>query len=455
MDSGHFSSSTLFVSNMSEDVWPFVSAISDPKSRAAEISENANLLSERDLLSLGGEENLIFLSPRPVSREFLDYYRELFSGNQPLILVPRRHSGQISLDAMHDPDVIQKIISRAGKKSPVLMRSYSASPQFYLLAETLMKLGVKIQICDAPPTENAQTVDFLGSKIGIRQVVDKLKNKHPSIKMAAGLICFGRKATANLAVKIYSAEKGVVIKTNRGHSGAGVLIFRHGELPEDPLTCQEKILSILSLDEYWEKFPTVVESLIQVNYKIGGGFPNGEFYIDADGKVILLYLCGMRVDRKGIFGGIEIGPRVLDQKTGAKIIALGGLLGRYYSGWGYRGYYDVDTIADFNGDLWITESNTRRTGGTFAYLIGKKLLGGDFMNHSYAISCSSYTAAQNGNLTLSKIRGRLGSAMFDRKTKSGIVITAANYLDKHQFGYIIFAKNKVEAEKIEKRLKNQ
>ena len=39
----------IYISNLSEDVWPFISTISDPVARRSEIDENAISLVDRDL----------------------------------------------------------------------------------------------------------------------------------------------------------------------------------------------------------------------------------------------------------------------------------------------------------------------------------------------------------------------------------------------------------------------
>ena len=50
-------------------------------------------------------------------------------------------------------------------------------------------------------------------------------------------------------------------------------------------------------------------------------------------------------------------------------------MGEQYAKAGYRGYYDVDFIAGRGGELFITESNVRRTGGTHVYAVASRLFG--------------------------------------------------------------------------------
>ena len=53
---------TVFVSNMTEDVWDFVQSFNDYKMKAQEVQENARL-SDQHLHGVCDERELIFISP--------------------------------------------------------------------------------------------------------------------------------------------------------------------------------------------------------------------------------------------------------------------------------------------------------------------------------------------------------------------------------------------------------
>ena len=107
--------------------------------------------------------------------------------------------------------------------------------------------------------------------------------------MPDGIVVSGIIDASRIAANKYIREHGVVIKTNKGHSGAGVLLLREGDLPTEYTACQKKILSLLRKDEYWKLFPIIIESLISVNQSIGGGCPNVEFKILKNGHVEFLF----------------------------------------------------------------------------------------------------------------------------------------------------------------------
>ena len=77
--------------------------------------------------------------------------------------------------------------------------------------------------------------------------------------MSEGLISSDIDNTAKIAANMYSHNGGIVLKTNKGHSGAGLLIFRPGDIPHDYSTCYQTMLKKLKEEAYWSKFPIVIE----------------------------------------------------------------------------------------------------------------------------------------------------------------------------------------------------
>lgn len=440
---------TVYICNFSEDVWPFINALSSKKHpRELEIDWNADL-SDRDLLTNTEESDLVFINPKPIQDSFVKYYKELFGIRKLEILVPKQHSGETCRDVYEDQELFEKLIEFANHVKKLTLLSYSTSEQFLILVNKLRARGITVYTPESPEEEDAWTVNFFGSKSGIRQLAQQSEVEEPDFLMAEGLICVNIIDAAKIAAKKYIKEGGVVLKTNKGHSGVGVLILRPGELPTDYKACEQAILKLLQQDAYWDKFPIVIESLINVNYSVGGGFPNVEFKISKSGKIDFLYYCGLRVDKDGGFQGIEINENVMNDRLMTRIIDMGFFVGEQYAANGYRGYYDVDLVAAKNGDLYVSESNTRRTGGTHVYKTAVKLIGKDFLKSAYVLSNNSWKLPDGFNLNFSELIELLEPLLFDKKTKEGVVIASANLLRQGLLAYIIFGKNKKRALEIE------
>lgn len=441
----------IYVSNLSEDVWPFISAISGTQEKEFEVQENANL-AERDFFAFSGIDDLVMVMPKSSSEEFVNYYLDLF-GNQNLkIFVPKVHTGEICEDLLDDHELFHDLLTLAKKENKITLLSYSTSPQFYKLARELRKQGVDVNTPEAPEEEDAWTVNFFGSKSGIRQIAQISSAVEPDFVMPNGLICSGINDASLIAANKYLEENGVVIKTNKGHSGAGVLIFRAGSLPAKYADCVQEIRKHLSKDGYWEKFPIVVETLINGSEPAFTRYPNVEFKINKNGTLDFLYACGQRITQQGVFKGVEIHDGVIPERLEARLIDTGYYLAERYSRFGYRGYFDIDFVATRSGKVYVTESNVRRTGGTHVYQTTEHLFGKDFMYDVYTLSDNNYLLPKGKKYTFTYLLDKLKPILFDRKRKEGLMLISEHLLTQGSLAYIIYGKNKKRAQEIEQQM---
>jgi len=171
----------VYIFNMSEDVWPFISSIRDKKIREAEIEDNA-ILAERDLFLFSGEDNVLYIAPHSISDAFLSYFTRLTGIKNFRVVVPKHHSGVICEDITRDGHVMDAILEAANSSRRLTMTSYTTSLQFLRLADSLRSGGITVSTPDAPDEEDAWTVNFFGSKSGIRQLAQQSTNEEPDFK---------------------------------------------------------------------------------------------------------------------------------------------------------------------------------------------------------------------------------------------------------------------------------
>jgi hypothetical protein len=438
--------------NLSEDVWPFIETIGNKKARLSEIEENANL-ADRDLFSMAEEFEFTFITPKKLDPHFVKYFIDVCMMREMEVLVPKKCTGLICEDILQDKEIMERLVKLGKTCKRLTITSYSTSPYFLKLINVLRSKGIEVRTPEAPEEADAWTVNFYGSKSGIRQLTQINGAIRADLKMPDGVVSSGVLDSARYAANKYIKEGGVVIKTNKGHSGMGVLIFRKGDLPKKYQACQRKIVEIFNGDTYWEKFPIVVESLVKPNPRIGGGFPNAEYLIKKDGEVKLLYYCGMRVDEKGVFGGVEISEEVLPRRVTSRITDIGYLIGEQYAEDGYRGFFDIDFIAGKGGEIFVNESNVRVTGGTHVYQAAVELAGREFMKKVYVLSNNNYSIPSKKVFTFDKLHKLMKPILFERKTREGLVIASSNLLAMGKLAYIIFGKNKRRALAIEEEMK--
>jgi hypothetical protein len=442
---------TIYICNLSEDIWSFIEAMNDEKDKQFEIAENANL-ADRDLLANTQASDLVFISPQQIDPDFVSYFQKIFGVRNLEILTPSNHTGQTSTDTWKDIKLLLSLQKKARDFDKVHLLSYSATPQFFELLAKLKEAGLNVEAPESPLPENSWTVNFFGSKTGIRQLVDKINLAKPNLQMSDGLVCVGVDTAAQIAAHKYLKEKGVVIKTNKGHSGAGILIYRPGDLPNTYEEAYKEIVKVMKKDFYWKKFPIVVESLVNIDHQVGGGCPNVEFLIKPSGRVKLLYQCGMIVTKDGVFQGVEVNDKVIDESVLAEMMDMGYYMGEKLAEYGYRGYFDVDMVAGKGDLLFLTESNTRRTGGTHVYHAAMKLIGDEFLTQSYILSNSAWPIPSKKQLSFNQVLEKIKPILYNNKTKEGLVLASANVLKQHRLAYIIFGKNKKRALGLETKL---
>ena len=441
----------VYLYNVVEDEWSFIDALSDNKKKQEEI-DNSETTADCFFFAQATEPNFIYVSPKKISREYQQYVRFITGYKFGEVLVPKIRTHLLSLDLINDHRLFNYLVEKSQEYKKLTLLSYSASPEFYQLIDKLRNAGVNIYAPEAPDIDSAWSVNFYGSKSGIRQLAQKSVAAEPDFMMAEGVICVGIFDAAKIAANKYLKQKGVVLKTNKGCSGNGLLIFRENDLPNNYLECEKTIAEYLSREPYWQKFPIVVEDLINVNKAIGGGYPNIEFKIHKNGRIEMLYYGAMVVTDKGKFLGMDIADDTLGDRVTARIIDTGYYVAEQYSTAGYRGHFDIDMIAAKNNHVYVTESNTRNTGATDAFKITLKLFGKDFLDDVYVISRSHYHFKSRHAPKLNQVLNALGPLLYSHQTKEGVIINSELVLKRKEFIYMIMGKNKKRAYELDEQM---
>jgi hypothetical protein len=440
----------LYIYNVVEDEWSFINSIADPHRRQHEFDMCENT-SDCFFLANDTDPDFVYVSPRKISRDFESYSHQLMGNKTAEILTPKMRTHLICEDLYNDKKMFNRLIQKAQNYKKIVLVSYASSPQLYELQNRLREKGIIVYMPEAPEIDCAWTVNFFGSKSGIRQLAQQSRAEEPDFMMSDGLICVGRLDASKIAANKYLKQKGVVIKTNKGSGGNGVLILREHDLPNTYAECSQKIYDLLS-DDYWEKFPIVIEDLINVNYAVGNGFPSIEFKVQKSGHIEMLYYCSMVVTKQGAFMGVDINEETMNDRITARIIDTGFYIAEQYSSAGYRGHFDIDMIAAKNNHIYVSESNTRNTGGTDSFKIGLKLLGKDFLTDFYMISRSHLKLHTKHVPSFAKVLNCLSSVLFSNISKEGVIINSENILKQKELIYIVVGRNKKRAYEIEARM---
>ncbi len=434
----------IYIYNIVEDEWSFLSSV-QPESKKHEMMNDCNVYTECYLFTNSQESEFTYISPLDVSNNFINYFQSVTSNKKINVIVPKMQTGLICKDLFSDKELFQNLVKTAKKYKKIKLISYAASHEFLELKEKFIQLGINVITPEAPELKNEWTVNYFGSKSGIRQLALKSRVEEPEFIMPEGVICFGIQEAAKIAANRYLTNNGVVLKTNKGSGGDGLLIFREKELPGDYKTCESKILEKLRSDGYWDKSPIIVEELIKVDFKSSDSFPNIEFKIHDNGKIEMLYYCIMTVTKEGKYSGLDMHKDVLIKKMVKKIIRVGNFIAEQYSLSGYRGHFDIDMIFDINKRIYVCESNTRNTGGTDVYKLVKSIYGDNFLSDVYVLNRDNFKFDNGKKIDFTEVIKRLKPILLDHNKKEGVVLSASKSLEFNQLSYTVLGKNRKAA----------
>jgi hypothetical protein len=432
---------SLFVYNSVEDEWRFYMQMQDIAFRTKSII-GSNRFSDCYLFAISHIPNCVYISPRPIHKDFLKYFTSL-TGSRIICKVPQKKSEFICRNIIQDAKLLSWIIQKARKSNQsVTIYSYANSPYLYELKEKLESNNIQVILPDAPLKKDIGTVAYFGSKTGFRESFHSY--------MPFGYICKSPLEAAQKATYLYQKNNGVVIKTERGNAGEGVLIYRKGDLPLQKKECETFILNRFKKDSYWYSSQIVVEEYIDSSSEKKQPFPSIEGYIKQDGTVILPYYCNMIVTKEGEFYGMEMAKNTLSPKVAKEVQKISYDVATTYAKKGLRGRFDIDFIYD-GKQVYANESNVRNNGGTDTYFIVKKIIGDDFFTKRYVLA-KYIDLTIKGRKTLKKVITILKSLLFDPKKKLGIVINSEAVIRHKGLSYIIIALNKKSALLIDKKI---
>jgi len=465
---------SIFIANLSEIARPLVKLMNKERAEG-EVWED-HWLCDRFLFS--EVDDRILITPVPIEKDFFEDACRLMGYKNTVNWWPEKVGESISEAILKDKQLLEKIVReikphsalseveglRRGKgDGGIKINSYAATPEFMKLVGELRDMGLAFETPEIPEEKNRWVAGFFGSKAGFRQAIASLGKDFPA--MPQGGICSNKEETIGWASYLLRNTAGCVIKANRGLAGAGLRIIKREEV-RDVKNIREYLKRIIESERYWsfsEGFSgalnapniafdaVVVEEYIPADMSVCGGNPNIELMIPQDGRVKVLYPCGMWVTPEGNFRGIEFGKGAV-QKEAAEILTKSGRhLGEYLEKMGYRGYFEIDYIPRSINEIYPIEANLRRTGGTHAYELALRLLGKDFTEHYYVTTNNLYDTPGFKGKSYLELKGTLRELLYPIKgQKEGVILTIINLLQKGQLGYVVVGESKERVAQIEK-----
>lgn len=188
---------------------------------------------------------------------------------------------------------------------------------------------------------------------------------HPAITLPAQWRADTRRAAVRLLASRTKAGESTVLKSEHGVGGSGTTVVTPDRvhaaggaravvraLPRGPLLVEEYV-----------RGPADPAEPRDLTY---------DGFVDARGRVHEVGGAVMDVADGG-YRGATVGPGIIPGWAAEPLLAFGRAVGRELSAAGYRGWFDVDFVADGAGRLAPTETNLRLTGPSVAFVVAARL----------------------------------------------------------------------------------
>ncbi|MGW6445465.1 preATP grasp domain-containing protein [Lentzea sp. NPDC055074] len=291
--------------------------------------------------------------------------------------------------------------------------------------ELFAELGVPLEGYDEVTETAVETAYRLNTKSGFRDLAVEL-----GIPVVPGTFCPDRASLDAAVADLQSRGKGAVVKLNRSSNGFALLFL---EADQDAKAALDAHLAGLTAQpDGW-----LVEEFMQVQSIL-----TVEMWSHADGPELVH--TGQMITPNGSFSGQLTPPR----EWGAHLDALGehGLTwGRKLHDAGYRGPFDLDAITA-GDELYVTETNVRRTGTTYLEFLIRRLHGDE------QVTWLADGRVGQSDLSFTEAAEALREAGIAYADGVGVILTADTRRLDRKWRFLVLGRDHDEVATLEKRL---
>ncbi|WP_223837530.1 GNAT family N-acetyltransferase [Streptomyces venezuelae] len=200
--------------------------------------------------------------------------------------------------------------------------------------------------------------------------------RHPQIAVPAQWYARTRGAAARLLARRARAGLTTVLKSEHGVGGSGTLVVTARQvresggaramlrrLPRGPQLVEEYVEHAEDAEDAASRTDGAAGTVRDLTY---------DGFVDGEGRVWEAGAAVMEVAGTG-YAGATVGPGVVPPAVEGPLLRFGRAVGAELAAAGYRGWFDVDFVADGAGLLAPTETNLRLTGPSIAFMAAARL----------------------------------------------------------------------------------
>lgn len=435
---------TIVICNIAETFVDFLGRSADLSVREDLINSEAYLC-DRTLLWAGDPK--LVIGSYPVAHQ--QYIINQLNFHNTSYLSPKEPTAYLCLDILREDTLLTSIVNYTRSSRQVQLIPYATTPEFLDLVDAL-RIQHKLNVLtpESPDRDHLWIRDYIDTKAGFRQLVTSwLPDAEKLIPF--GITCSTPLQAAKVAKWFCSNGEACLIKANTGENGIGIRIMESNT----NLTV-EKIAEQISADPYYSNDLIIVEKCIPAKQQIS---PSLEMKVPhlGQGKPEITYLSKQLFQEFGDFCGIEVSKYLYEQPWYSDLERCGFTIANHLQKMGYAGHFDLDCIVDDNGQLYLLEVNSRRTGGTHVHDLGSHIFGPDYINK---VSMLSYEAMDSKGITnADELLDVLEEFLYPQSGNEpyGLVATVTTTLTYHRFGCLTIAPTSAQALNLQKLIANK
>ncbi|MFF2306078.1 peptide ligase PGM1-related protein [Streptomyces sp. NPDC058128] len=370
----------------------------------------------------------VFVTPVPLSREFLRYVYDL-TGVSPesvaVIEVPP--AGAVPLArAVREAGLLEQVRALAGDRGAALL------PTALDASAIAFARDIGIDVHPYPTVETAEAAlkmtMLLNTKTGFRETAEQLGMRLPEGRMCR------RPEAGGVARELLRDHEGVVVKPDRSAGGHGMCFVSRDDLRGGAALLLDTVGGPEGL---W-----VVEECLDVAESVS-------VQLEVNGSGTRALFSGAMRTVQGSFTGYASPLPPSCAHVAGELEEWGTALGRYLADHGYVGPFGLDALVDTDGVAYASESNIRRTATTTPHAMVTRLTEGSANAHPAWSVSKGWTRTPMGfDGALARLRA--SRLAFDPDRGEGVVLYADAPPDGRSWRYAVIARSAggVEAQEV-------
>jgi hypothetical protein len=422
----------IAVHNNLETFFKFLQRSEDP-----DVFRKRRHRGERGIFWLGDPKLLFVTAASPAAEQVCRRWG--YPGTQ--VLEPAEPTPQLSLDILHEPQLLQCILAYAGPERTLRLVPYATTSEFLQLAAELRSRGLTVLLPECPAPENLWLRDYADSKSGFRALAAECLEEADVCPQ--GFVCRDVKRAAAAVDWFLRQGRTCVVKADGGESGIGHALFA-------PESAREPALETLQRNPFLRDDLILVEEYV---HSPQGLSPSLEFFVPPAGQGCpqVTYVSQQTFSDFGRFAGVMV-SRTLEQADWYPVLHRRGTrLAARLQALGYVGHFDLDAVVDERGDPRLLEINARRTGGTYVHEFARHTFGADYLQKAALLSQNALPSG--GIFELEPLLERLSGLLYpDYGPGSGVVVTVTSTLSGGEFGCILVAPDEAGLLQLNRRM---